>query len=229
MKKAVPKNYLKQRQNEMKNLTKYLNDIIKNTPSAGWHYKEFGKQVETPIIKFLVKKGLLVKNKFKDQSNNKNEIPDIIDEQYSKSIFIDIKAGNKVVFKTGKNVTNANQDLSTTTNWRDNVFTRFDGELCFFIEVKYNHLLGKDLFVEECLIDHFYKFVGKTADGLIAHRRRNVRTKSWGVASKFKSAKEFKQLLNKTISFSIKNTLYNSYTDLTEEDKTEIIKFLKEN
>ncbi len=228
MKKSVPKDYLKQRQNEMKNLTKYLNDVIKKNPNAKWHYKEFGKQVEPPIIKFLVEKGLLVKNKFKDQSDNKNEIPDIIDEQYSKSIFIDIKAGNKVVFKTGKKVTNANQDLSTTTNWRDKVFTKFDGELCFFIEVKYNHLLGENLFVEECLIDHFYNFVGKRRDGLITHRRRNVRTKSWNAEPKFKSAEEFKQLLNKTISYSIKNTLYNSHKDLTKEDKAEIIKFLKD-
>lgn len=227
--KKVPTDYLIKRQNEMNNLTKHLNKVIKDNPDVGWHYKEFGKQVEQPIIEFLVKKGLLIKDKFKDQSDNKNEIPDIIDEQYSQLIFIDIKAGNKVVFKTGANVTNPNQDLSTTTNWRDNVFLKFEGELCFFIEVKYNHLLGKDLFVEECVIDHFYNFVGKTPDGLIAHRRRNVRTKSWNSSSQFKNAKEFKTLLNKTISYSIKNTLFNSSQDLLEEDKTEIINHLKKN
>ncbi|MBE7653978.1 hypothetical protein LNI90_11445 [Tenacibaculum dicentrarchi] len=224
----VPTDYLIKRQNEMSDLTNYLNKTIKNNPDVGWHYKEFGKQVEQPIIEFLVKKGLLIKDKFKDQSDNKNEIPDIIDEQYSDSIFIDIKAGNKVVFKTGKKVTNPNQDLSTTTNWRDNVFLEFDGELCFFIEVKYNHLLNNDLFVEECLIDHFYNFVGKTTDGLIAHRRRNVRTKSWNSKSQFKDADEFKTLLNETISFSIKNTLFNSSEDLLKKDKIEIINHLKE-
>ncbi|MFT7011849.1 MAG: hypothetical protein ACJAWR_001873 [Flavobacteriales bacterium] len=223
----VPVDYLIKRQNEMSNLTNYLNKIIKDNPGAGWHYKEFGKQVEQPIIEFLLSKGLLIKDKFKDQSDNKNEIPDIIDEQYSDLIFIDIKAGNKVAFKTGKKVTNANQDLSTTTNWRDKVFIKFDGELCFFIEVKYNHLLGENLFVEECLIDHFYNFVGKTTDGLIAHRRRNVRTKSWNSKSQFKSAKEFKTLLNKTISFSIKNTLFNSSKDLLEDDKVEIMNHLE--
>lgn len=227
MKKAVPNDYLEKRQNEMENLTKYLNDFIENNPTLGWHYKEFGKQVEQPIIQFLLEKDLLIKDKFKDQSDNKNEIPDIIDEQYSELIFIDIKAGNKVVFKTGANVTNPNQDLSTTTNWRDNVFLKFEGELCFFIEVKYNHLSGKNLFVEECLIDHFYNFVGKTVDGLIAHRRRNVRTKSWNSNSQFKNAKEFKTLLNETISFSIKKTLFNSSKDLSEKDKTEIINHLK--
>ncbi len=226
--KKVPVDYLVNRQNEMSNLTKYLNITIKDNPDVGWHYKEFGKQVEQPIIEFLVNKGLLIKDKFKDQSDNKNEIPDIIDEQYSQLIFIDIKAGNKVVFKTGANVTNPNQDLSTTTNWRDNVFLKFEGELCFFIEVKYNHLSGKKLFVEECLIDYFYNFVGKTEDGLIAHRRRNVRTKSWNSTSQFKSAKEFKILLNETISFSIKKTLFNSSKDLLEDDKIEIINHLRE-
>ena len=228
MKELVPSDYLTQRQVKMEALTKHLNDIIKKNPKVGWHYKEFGKQVEQPIIKFLVDKGLLINGKFKDQSDNKNEIPDIIDEQYSKLIFIDIKAGNKVVFKTGANVTNPNQDLSTTTNWRDSVFPKFEGELCFFIEVKYNHLSGQKLFVEECLIDHFYNFVGKTADGLIAHRRRNVRTKSWNSTSQFKSAKEFKTLLNETISFSIKRTLFNSSQDLSESDKNEIINHLLE-
>ena len=227
-KELVPGDYLKQRQVEMKALTKHLNEVIKNNPNVGWHYKEFGKQVEQPIIKFLVDKGLLINDKFKDQSDNKNEIPDIIDEQYSKLIFIDIKAGNKVVFKTGKNVTNPNQDLSTTTNWRDNVFLKFEGELCFFIEVKYNHLSGKNLFVEECLIDHFYNFVGKTTEGLIAHRRRNVRTKSWNSTSQFESAIEFKTLLNETISFSIKKTLFNSSQDLSDIDKLEIINHLRE-
>ena len=228
MKELVPSDYLKKRQVEMEALTKYLNDIIKKNPEVGWHYKEFGKQVEQPIIKFLVDKGFLINGKFKDQSDNKNEIPDIIDEQYSQIVFIDIKAGNKVVFKTGANVTNPNQDLSTTTNWRDNVFLKFEGELCFFIEVKYNHLSGQNLFVEECIIDHFYNFVGKTADGLIAHRRRNVRTKSWNSSSQFKSAEEFKTLLNKTISFSIKKTLFNSAQDLLVDDKIEIINHLQE-
>ena len=227
--KVSARDYILKRQNEMSNLTKYLNGIIKDNPKVGWHYKEFGKQVEQPIIEFLVKKGLLVKNKFIDQSDNKNEIPDIIDEQYSQLIFIDIKAGNKVVFKTGANVTNPNQDLSTTTSWRDKVFHKFDAELCFFIEVKYNHLVGKKLFVEECQFDHFYNFVGKTVGGLIAHRRRNVRTKSWNSDSQFKNAEEFKMLLNKTISFSVKNTLFNSSQDLSEEDKIEIINHLRKN
>ncbi len=226
MKKTVPKDYLLKRQKEMINLTNHLNSIIKINNSVGWHYKEFGKQVEQPIIEFLVKNSLLIKGKFKDQSNNKNEIPDIIDEQFSKPIFIDIKAGNKVVYKTGIKVTNANQDLSTTVSWRDKVFTKYEGELCFYIEVKYNHKLGKDLFVEECVMDHFYKFVGKTPNGLIAHRRRNVRTKSWESESKFKNAQEFKDLLNKTISFSIKKTFLNSYHDLCEEDKIEIRDYL---
>jgi Holliday junction resolvase len=225
--KVSARDYLLRGQNEMIDLTKYLNGVIKDNPKVGWHYKEFGKQVEQPIIEFLVKKGFLVKNKFIDQSDNKNEIPDIIDEQYSQLIFIDIKAGNKVVFKTGANVNNPNQDLSTTTNWRDKVFHKFDPELCFFIEVKYNHLVGKKLFVEECQFDHFYNFVGKTADGLIAHRRRNVRTKSWNTDSQFKNAEEFKMLLNKTISFSVKNTLFNSSQDLNEEDKIEIINHLR--
>jgi len=227
IKNKVPADYLIKRQSEMNNLTGYLNKEIKNNPNNGWHYKEFGKQVEPPIIKFLVDKGLLINGKFKDQSDNKNEIPDIVDEQYSQLIFIDIKAGNKVVFKTGKKVTNPNQDLSTTTNWRDNVFQKFEGELCFFIEVKYNHESGKNLFVEECVFDHFYNFVGKTADGLIAHRRRNVRTKSWNSNSQFKNAEEFKRLLDKTISFSIKKTLFNSSKDLLEEDKIEIINHLR--
>lgn len=227
VKNKVPVDYLIKRQNEMTNLTNYLNQIIKDNPDVGWHYKEFGKQIEQPIIEFLVSKGLLIKDQYKDQSNNKNEIPDIIDEQYSQLIFIDIKAGNKVVFKTGRNVTNPNQDLSTTTNWRDNVFLKFEGELCFFIEVKYNHLEGRNLYVEECLIDHFYNFVGKTSDGLIAHRRRNVRTKSWNSNSQFKDAKEFKKLLDETISFSIKNTLFNSSKDLLKNDKIEIINHLR--
>ena len=224
----IPVDYLIKRQNEMSNLTKYLNKIIKDNPDVGWHYKEFGKQVEQPIIEFLIKKGLLVKDKFKDQSDNKNEIPDIIDEQYSNIIFIDIKAGNKVAFKTGAKVTNPSQDLSTLTSWRNKVLHKFDGELCFFIEVKYNHLKNNNLFVEECTIDHFYNFVGKTRGKLIAHRKNNVRTKSWNSNSQFKNAKEFKDLLDKTISFSIKNTLFNSSNDLIENDKIEIINHLRE-
>lgn len=48
--KVWARDYLLKRQNEMSNLTKYLNEIIKDNPKVGWHYKEFGKQVEQPII-----------------------------------------------------------------------------------------------------------------------------------------------------------------------------------
>ena len=222
MEGVVPSNYLVTRQREMKNMTRYLNELITKTPSAGWHYKEFGKQVEAPIIKYFGEKGLLASGKYLDQSSNKNEIPDIIDNQYSKPIFIDIKAGNVVEYATGNKVSNAGQDLSTTTSWRDKVFAKFDGELCFFIEVKYHHLKGHNLSVVECEIDHFYKFVGKNKEGLISHRRRNVRPRPWSSRPLFNSADEFKQLLSKTISFSIKSTLYNSDQDLTREDKIEL-------
>ncbi|OCH32018.1 hypothetical protein A6E13_15710 [Aliivibrio fischeri] len=221
-----PDNYIEKYQSKMDNLVKYLNKRITENPEAEWHYSKFGKQVEKPIIEFLIENELLINNSFRDQSENKNEIPDIIDEQYEKPVFIDIKAGNTVVFKTGKKVTNPNQDLSTTVNWKDKVFKKFDGELCFFIEVRYRHVNGESLSVEECIFDHFYKFVGKTDKGLIAHRRRNVRTKSWNAEPQFGSAEEFINLLDKTISFSVKNTLLNSSNYLLEEDKVEIIKHL---
>ena len=62
--KVSARDYVLKRQKEMSTLTKYLNGVIKDNPKVGWHYKEFGKQVEKPIIEFLVKKGFLVKNKF---------------------------------------------------------------------------------------------------------------------------------------------------------------------
>ena len=226
MASSVPTNYLMQRQNEMANLTKHLNQVIVSHPDAGWHYKEFGKQVEQPVIQYLIQKGLLVKGKLIDRSANKNEIPDIVDIQYSKPIFIDIKAGNVVQFASGGKVTNANQDLSTTFRWRDEVLKKFDGELCFFIEVKYHHVEGQDLYVTECVFDHFYKFVGKTTDGLIAHRRRNVRTKAWNKPAQFKSAQEFQLLLERTIASSVKNTLYGAMADLTTQDKIELRDYL---
>ncbi|WP_028023227.1 hypothetical protein [Enterovibrio calviensis] len=223
----IPCDYLVKRQRVMGDLTDHLNKFIQENQNFHWHYKEFGKQVEQPIINFLVNNGLLSKDEFKDQSDNKNEVPDVIDQQYLLPIFIDIKAGNTVAFSTGKKITNPNQDLSTTVKWRDEIFNKFDGELCYFIEIKYNHSKGNNLYVEECHIDHFYNFVGKTQAGLISHRNRNVRTKSWNSESQFKDSEEFKGLLDKTISFAVKNALFNGSKNLTEDDKIEIIEHLK--
>jgi len=214
--------YLRIRKENMLKLTEYLNQKIQQNPSVQWHYKEFGKQVEPYVISFLLGRGLLIDGKYIDQSDNKNEIPDIIDQQFESDIFIDIKAGNVVAFATGKKITNPNQDLSTTYRWRDHIFERFDPEHCFFLEVKYHHLKGNDLRVCECSIDHFYKYVGKTTEGLIAHRRRNVRTKSWDTEPQFQSADEFKELLAETISLSIKNQILKNIGDLTKSDFEEV-------
>ena len=226
MKPQIPHNYLSVRQKKMADLTNFLNQEIKNNPAVGWTYKEFGKQVEQPIIDFLLNNNLLDPNNYVDQSANKNEIPDIIDNQYKDSIFIDVKAGNIVQYATGKNVTNPNQDLSTTTRW-PLIFTRFKGENCYFIEIKYHHLVGGDLYVTESNIDKFYNFVGKTTDGLIATRSRNVRTKSWNSPSKFSSSAEFEKLIDATRSNSIKKDLFNHIDYLNDKDKLEIIKVLK--
>ena len=152
---------------------------------------------------------LLDSNNFTDQSANKNEIPDIIDNQYNEPIFVDIKAGNIVQYATGKKVTNPNQDLSTTFRWHQETLRRFKGENCYFIEIKYHHLQGENLYVTESNIDKFYHFVGKTPDGFISTRRRNVRTKSWSSPSKFSSSADFEKLLEVTISHSIKKDILN--------------------
>tara|TARA_B110000495_G_scaffold198381_1_gene210121 strand:- start:553 stop:1242 length:690 start_codon:yes stop_codon:yes gene_type:complete len=227
MKSQIPSNYLSVRQGKMADLTDFLNQKIINNPAVGWTYKEFGKQVEQPIIDFLLNNNLLDPNNCVDQSANKNEIPDIIDNQYKDSIFIDVKAGNIVQYATGKNVTNPNQDLSTTTRWKEDTLTRFKGENCYFIEIKYHHLVGGDLYVTESNIDKFYNFVGKTSDGLISTRSRNVRTKSWNSPSKFSSSAEFEKLIDATRSNSIKKDLFNHIDYLNDKDRLEIIKVLK--
>ncbi|MFL2950584.1 MAG: hypothetical protein ACJZ56_05385 [Candidatus Thalassarchaeaceae archaeon] len=207
----------------MSKLKIFLNDTIRKNPQVGWTYKEFGKQVEEPIIKFLLQQKLLHRGHYTDQSANKNEIPDIIDEFYNEPIFIDIKAGNVVQYSNGRRVTNPNQDLSTTFRWQDETLKRFKGENCYFIEVRYHHLENEDLYVVECKMDKFYNFVGKTPDGLISTRRRNVRTKSWNSPSQYSSALEFEKLLSKTISNSIKKDIINNMEYLNEDDRREII------
>lgn len=228
MRPQIPGDYLRVRQDMMSDLTDFLNQKIRANPAAGWHYKEFGKQVEQPIIEFLLLRGLLDPKNHTDQSANKNEIPDIIDNQFKKSIFIDIKAGNMVQYATGRTVTNPNQDLSTTFRWKEETLTRFNGEDCYFIEIKYHHLEGEDLYVVESNMDKFYKFVGKTSDGLISTRRRNVRTKSWNSPSQFSSAEEFENLLIATISNSIKKDIVNNMEYLNELDRREIIDHLSD-
>tara|TARA_B100001250_G_C19756328_1_gene770269 strand:+ start:625 stop:1314 length:690 start_codon:yes stop_codon:yes gene_type:complete len=226
MKKEIPSDYLSLRQNKMNYLTDFLNQKIKDNPSVGWTYKEFGKQVEQPIIEFLLMCELLDSNNFTDQSANKNEIPDIIDNQYNEPIFVDIKAGNIVQYATGKKVTNPNQDLSTTFRWHQETLRRFKGENCYFIEIKYHHLQGENLYVTESNIDKFYHFVGKTPDGFISTRRRNVRTKSWSSPSKFSSSADFEKLLEVTISHSIKKDILNNMKYLNEKDRIEVIENL---
>lgn len=221
-----PLDYLENRQKEMSNLTRYLNDLIEETPERDWNYQKFGKQVEAPVIDFLLEKGLLNIEYFKDQSDNKNATPDIIDKQYLNQVFIDVKAGNTVSFKTGRKVTSANQDLSTMTKWKNEIFKEFDGELCFIIEIKYKHSFNSSLVVEECIFDHFYKFVGKTEHGLISHRNRNVRPKTWDTKPQFRDSEEFKNLLDKTISYSIKNALFNGVKNLSDSDRSEIVDYL---
>ena len=212
----------------MPKLEKFLNDTIKRNPQVGWTYKEFGKQVEKPIIQFLLQQKLLHKGHYIDQSENKNEIPDIIDDFYNEQIFIDIKAGNVVQYSNGRRVTNPNQDLSTTMRWQDETLKKFKGENCFFIEVRYHHLVNEDLYVVDCKIDKFYNFVGKTPKGLISTRRRNVRTKSWNSPSQYSSASEFEKLLSKTISNSIKNDIINNMKYLDDDDRNKIIKKLSD-
>tara|TARA_B110000483_G_C18190250_1_gene540628 strand:+ start:2157 stop:2846 length:690 start_codon:yes stop_codon:yes gene_type:complete len=226
MKPQIPDNYLSVRQEKMDDLTDFLNQKIKNNPAVGWTYKEFGKQVEQPIIDFLLNNNLLDSNNYVDQSANKNEIPDIIDNQYNDPIFVDIKAGNIVQYATGVNVTNPNQDLSTTFRWKEDTLRRFEGENCYFISIKYHHLVGGNLYVTESNIDKFYKFVGKTPDGFIATRRRNVRTKSWNSPSKFSSSVEFEHLIEVTISHSIKKDILNNMKYLNNNDRLEIIELL---
>ena len=162
MKSRIPGDYLQVRQGFMSKLEKFLNDTIRKNPQVGWTYKEFGKQVEQPIIDFLLQQKLLKNGYYIDQSANKNEIPDIIDEFYNEPIFIDIKAGNVVQYSNGRRVTNPNQDLSTTFRWQDETLKRFKGENCYFIEVRYHHRENEDLYVVDCKIDKFYNFVGKT-------------------------------------------------------------------
>jgi len=227
VKLPIPNDYLSLRQDVMDDLTLFLNQRIQQNPAVGWTYKEFGKQVEQPIIEFLLQRGLLVSGNYADQSAIKNEIPDIIDNQFEEPIFIDIKAGNIIQYATGKTVTNAGQDLSTTFRWRDETLKRFRGENCYFIEIKYHHQEGNDLYVTESNIDKFYKFVGKSSGGFIATRRRNVRPKSWNSSSKFSSSKEFEDLLDVTISHSIKNDVLNQLKHLNRADSIEIIKELE--
>ena len=226
MKSGIPGDYLQVRQGFMSKLEKFLNDTIRKNPQVGWTYKEFGKQVEQPIIDFLLQQKLLKNGYYIDQSANKNEIPDIIDEFYNEPIFIDIKAGNVVQYSNGRRVTNPNQDLSTTFRWQDETLKRFKGENCYFIEVRYHHLQNEDLYVLDCKIDKFYNFVGKTPDGLISTRRRNVRTKSWNSPSQYSSALEFEKLLEVTISHSIKKDILNQNKYLNEKDRIEIIENL---
>ena len=226
MKSGIPGDYLQVRQGFMSKLEKFLNDTIRKNPQVGWTYKEFGKQVEQPIIDFLLQQKLLKNGYYIDQSANKNEIPDIIDEFYNEPIFIDIKAGNVVQYSNGRRVTNPNQDLSTTFRWQDETLKRFKGENCYFIEVRYHHLENEDLYVVDCKIDKFYNFVGKTPDGLISTRRRNVRTKSWNSPSQYSSALEFEKLLEVTISHSIKKDILNHNKYLNEKDRIEIIENL---
>ncbi len=226
MKSGIPGDYLQVRQGFMSKLEKFLNDTIRKNHQVGWTYKEFGKQVEQPIIDFLLHQKLLKNGYYIDQSANKNEIPDIIDEFYNEPIFIDIKAGNVVQYSNGRRVTNPNQDLSTTFRWQDETLKRFKGENCYFIEVRYHHLENEDLYVVDCKIDKFYNFVGKTPDGLISTRRRNVRTKSWNSPSQYSSALEFEKLLEVTISHSIKKDILNQNKYLNEKDRIEIIENL---
>lgn len=226
MKSGIPGDYLQVRQGFMSKLERFLNDTIRKSPQVGWTYKEFGKQVEQPIIDFLLQQKLLKNGYYIDQSANKNEIPDIIDEFYNEPIFIDIKAGNVVQYSNGQKVTNPNQDLSTTFRWQNETLKRFKGENCYFIEVRYHHLENEDLYVVDCKIDKFYNFVGKTPDGLISTRRRNVRTKSWNSPSQFSSALEFEKLLEVTISHSIKKDILNQNKYLNEKDRIEIIEYL---
>jgi len=228
MKSRIPSDYLRIRQGFMSKLKIFLNDTIRKNPQVGWTYKEFGKQVEEPIIKFLLQQKLLHRGYYTDQSANKNEIPDIIDEFYNEPIFIDIKAGNVVQYSNGRRVTNPNQDLSTTFRWQDETLKRFKGENCYFIEVRYHHLENEDLYVVDCKIDKFYNFVGKTPDGLISTRRRNVRTKSWSSPSQYSSALEFEKLLSKTISNSIKKDIINNMGYLNDDDRREIIHHLSD-
>ena len=228
MKSRIPGDYLQVRQGFMSKLEKFLNDTIRKNPQVGWTYKEFGKQVEQPIIDFLLQQKLLKNRYYIDQSANKNEIPDIIDEFYNEPIFIDIKAGNVVQYSNGRRVTNPAQDLSTTFRWQDETLKRFKGENCYFIEVRYHHRENEDLYVVDCKIDKFYNFVGKTPDGLISTRRRNVRTKSWNSPSQYSSALEFEKLLSKTISNSIKKDIINNMGYLNDDDRREIIDHLSD-
>jgi len=206
----------------MNGLKEFLNQEIRGNPDLGWTYKEFGKQVERPVIDFLLSENLLKSSDYIDQAANKNAIPDILDLQFKEPIFIDIKAGNVIQYATGNAVSNPNNDLSTSFRWKEETLLKFDGENCYFIEIKYHHRENEDLYVTEAKFDKFYKFVGKTPDGFISTRRRNIRTKGWNQQSQFNSAAEFEELLDSTISNSIKKDFLNNINDLNSHDALEI-------
>ena len=79
---------------------------------------------------------------------------------------------------------------------------------------------------EMCIRDRFYHFVGKTPDGFISTRRRNVRTKSWSYPSQYSSSAEFEKLLEVTISHSIKKDILNHMKFLNEKDRIEVLENL---
>ena len=138
-------------------MVKYLNELIKDEPGK-YKYTTFGKDVEEHCIQYLLEQELIFEGKCKDQSSNKNEVPDLIDQQYSNEIFIDFKSGNVKKFETGENQSDAAQDISTLLNWKNKILKRFDVEDCFLIEIKYEHIYGEELKVIDCEFDHFYNF-----------------------------------------------------------------------
>ena len=213
-------NYILKFKDVLDNLTLSLNETIQLSHKE-YHYSTFGKDIEPLIVNFFKENKLLKEGNFKEQWDNKNATPDLIDYQLEKNVFIDFKAGNIVKYKTGIPVKNANQDISTLKNWKEKILKEFDPEYCFLIEVKYEHSTKTPLKVMSCEFDNFYKFIGKTSEGLISYRKKDgcVRPKNWDSCPKFKSGKEFVNLIPRTLSKRALAIIEEKILELEDEDK----------
>lgn len=184
-----------------KRLHQHLSAVV---TAKSFNYRTFGTEIEESIIDEIIK--IFVESDLiKDESDyqiarNKNEFPDFL----LKSILlaVDIKSGS-VNRKKGNEwvvTNNSNNDLGTLNEWPRKI-DEFGEENIYFVFIIYNFTRDKNIIVD-VQIDNFYRFVGKSKQGLLRYREKdgNLRPRNFTARPSIEDFQQFKDLLKQTVT-----------------------------
>ena len=219
-------NYLVSSRNKIIN---FLNDLINN---RNFSYETFGKEVEKPLIGFLVKllkEGRYIKNE-RDYhiSENKNEFPDFTLNS-SPKLALDIKAGNHSKKKGNKWVKckNSANDLITLNTIHEKL-SEFGGENIYYIFIEYNFNDTAKTIVD-VKIDKFYRFIGLNKAGFLKYRKKSgyFRPKDFNTEPLVKTLEQFTSLIKPTDIYRSKSIIKQHIEKIPKEERNDFLESLK--